>query len=211
MSDFLRKNGVSLASLVVALCALLFTAIQMDQSQIHNRVTLAPLVGIGIDDHDLTRRSGLYFENGGLGPAIVKGVNLRIEGEEFRFETHVPWERVRAHLNNRNEKFGNEVIEFSSLPKNHFIGAGEKHFLISVSSKNASEDALAVLRNFVGKIEVGICYQSVYRDLFYIEGLGTEEFSDHCLDNYTSTIFGKRMQYKAPWRQTLTYQDIVGE
>ncbi|KAJ30514.1 hypothetical protein [Sulfitobacter pontiacus] len=211
MLEFFKKNPVSLASLVVAVCALLFTAMQMDQSQIHNRVTLAPLVGIGIDDHDPTRTSGLYFENGGLGPAIVKGINLRIDGEEFRFETHIAWENVREHLNNNNETFGNEMIEFSSLPKNHFIGAGERHFLISVSSENASDDALAVLRDLVGRVEVGICYQSVYRDLFYVEGGGSEEFSEHCLDNYTSTIFGERIQFKAPWRQTLTYQDIVGD
>lgn len=108
---------VSIASIVIAVSALLMTYVQIEQTRIHNRISVEPWLSFNFNrSNNECSDLGMYFllKSTGLGPAII---------EETEY-------CIKDSCTDNANKFINYVRELADVPRNDYsessIDAGEE-------------------------------------------------------------------------------------
>lgn len=152
MADLTSQDLTAIASVAVAVLAMVATAWQAAIAREHNRKSTMPILGFHGDHRD---GSHIYMRNDGVGPAIIKEVRYFVDStpcsdiDEFDTKLSVP-----THLN--------EYIRAKiSLPIT--IGVGHSVLLLTLKGKATDEQ---LVNSLVARVDFQILYESVYGEHF---------------------------------------------
>jgi hypothetical protein len=146
---------ISLASAVVALCALGVTFWQTHAVRKHNRLSVKPFLATTEGTHTQDNNGKVSFEiqNCGVGPALIKSFALWDGDNEICINNRTAYEN---HLDKITSGF--KDVSMSCFVPGFALPTGSKHTLLEFSY-NKNQDIL-----FVHKLNVVIEYQSIYQD-----------------------------------------------
>lgn len=150
---------ISLASAVVALCALGVTVWQGRQNDKHNKMSVRPKLTASEDYEDDDKGRTVSFEliNAGFGPAIIKDFVLVYDGKEVANNNRKAYEDFLRQLS--------QDVSFQSLysfiPDSSLL-AGERYELFSFRHKHGQDIS------FIDKLNLRVNYQSIYEDEIFV-------------------------------------------
>ncbi len=150
---------ISLASAVVALCALGVTVWQGRQNDRHNKMSVRPKLTASEDYQDDDKGRTVSFEliNAGFGPAIIKDFVLVYDGKEVANNNRKAYEDFLRQLS--------KDVTFQSLysfiPDSSLL-AGERYELFSFRHKHGQDVS------FIDKLNLRVNYQSIYEDEIFV-------------------------------------------
>ena len=147
-------NLISVGSLFVAVCALVFTAWQLSVQRRHNKISVRPHLFV------FTQRSQnndvytlqILLINNGLGPAFIDSFQLFHRGREVQPKVVLSEVLGDMMKNSSHTTLGNDY----AMPPN------EKKVLLSVTFQASSENKVQSLEEKINEIDLVICYSSVY-------------------------------------------------
>ncbi|MEQ8693270.1 MAG: hypothetical protein RIC89_20830 [Pseudomonadales bacterium] len=148
------QTVLSLVGMFIGLLALYAALTESEAVRQQTAAAVWPFVQISVADFDTGERAGftLSFKNAGVGPALVRSLQLNIDGQPMR-----DWEHVVAHLGGElNEEVGRIYIS------DRVLSPDEKVDLISVSNAALARKFQATLANPDNSIVY--CYCSIFDD-----------------------------------------------
>jgi hypothetical protein len=85
---------VGLSSVVIALCALIFTVWAGWRTHVHNKLLVKPKLMTWISSEQDQGYYSVEFRNNGLGPALVENYTIKVDGEIMHGEATEPIENA---------------------------------------------------------------------------------------------------------------------
>ncbi len=153
--------SISLASAIVAACALAVTVWQGRQNYKHNKMSVRPKLTASEDyqDDDKGRTVSFDLINAGFGPAIIKDFVLAYDGKEVSNNNRKAFEDFLTQLT--KDKGVSLLSLYSFIPDSSLL-AEERYELFSFHHRHGQDVS------FIDKLNVRINYQSIYEDETYI-------------------------------------------
>ena len=162
---------ISTSSVVIALAALFVACWQGHLTRRHNCLSVLP----SLQTHTEQSNSGLAgcveltLSNSGVGPAIIKTIQLKKNGKPVGELSN---ELVDAELNNLRLKTKN--VRTLWMEPEYFMSEKEKLSLVliefeSTDPKVTASSLLDKIRQIFDSYEIKITYESVYGDKFELD------------------------------------------
>ncbi|MBO1926630.1 hypothetical protein J3998_03490 [Thiomicrorhabdus sp. 6S2-11] len=151
------EMAVSVASLIVALCALGFTAWQTNTQRKHNRISVKPhLFSLSTSDRNKNiARLQILLINNGLGPAFINEFKVFYKGIESE-----PHTAVKSALGNLAKN-----SSLTILGDDYAMPEKDKEVLLSVTFPAKSEDEVTIVANRLDELDLLINYSSAYEKM----------------------------------------------
>jgi hypothetical protein len=156
----LWEISISLASAVVAACALGITVWQACLTRKHNQLSVQPYLTTSqfenAENHVFTLTISL--ENCGIGPAIIKNF-IFFDGDQeiARNNYHL----VESYL--KNNILSAYVFYFGFCVPGFAISAGTNHLLLQITSTSGP-----VNMSLINRLNIIVEYQSIYQDDVFV-------------------------------------------
>ena len=151
-------NVISLCAAIVALSALGVSIYQSYLMRKHNRLSLRPFLNLDHSYNDLHPISIKVFNNG-CGPAIVKNVDFKINGNSVNTRSQDEFIAAFADI----DIDLNRISFSASFPKKQaFVKAGDQFTIISFDSSHTDKELHAFLMSKLSLIEVNVEYECMY-------------------------------------------------
>ena len=151
MKDRILKETKLWAPIIIALCALFLTIYQGDQTRLHNQLSVKPSLFSSFYYND--KSAGYTLDSRGLGPAIIKWVEVQVDGQ-----ARGNWFEVESALGLSVPSGSNGT--HSNPYTGIFLMPGDKMTLYAVGSENN----IAYLRKNYERVRIKICYCSIYAE-----------------------------------------------
>lgn len=152
----------SIASTIIAICALALTVYQTKSSDKHNRLMVTPHISSTTHIDKNTHTLSLHLENNGIGPAIIQEFSIVVDGKQVKSQDEVEAAIVLLVKNLPIDEWGHESIERKS-----FLSAGAKIELVTLVCTKVPLEAL--MQSIDPRINVTIEYTSIYGERFTYE------------------------------------------
>jgi len=148
---------VSISTLVVALCALGFTAWQISVQRNHNRISVRPhLFSFTTrDKHDNIARLQILLINNGLGPAFINRFQIYYKGQPCE-----PDAAVSAALGDLSKNSSRTI-----LGDDYGMPANETKVLIAVTFPAAADEVIDSVEAKINTLDLVIEYSSAYEKM----------------------------------------------
>ncbi len=149
---------ISLASTVIALSAFGLSIYQVSSLKKHNRLSVKPRLEFNYHS-DQGQKVMLHLTNGGLGPAILKSINVELNG----------------HLTEIDEKFWNSLVEeFNEgiekwcyyLSGTDILRVGEERELLRIEPKKPQLTLSCELERKIDGLRFIVTYESLYGETY---------------------------------------------
>lgn len=152
---------ISLASAVVALCALGVTIWQGHQNYRHNKMSVRPKLTASEDYQDDDKGRTISFEliNAGFGPAIIKDFILVYDGKKVSNNNRKAFEDFLTQL---TKDQGVDLLSLYSFIPGSSLLTEERYELFSFRHKHGQNVS------FIDKLNLRVNYQSIYEDETFI-------------------------------------------
>ena len=162
-----RSSGANRASAIAAGAAT-FTAIvavvialwDNVQTRKHNRLTVQPYIVIQRVQHDSSGigRGEIMLSNEGVGPAILRGLEIRLQLEDGRDTVMTSWGTAAPLIQRR----GLLIRGWMEIDSGSALGVQRNGLLLRVQSEGDS--ASTRIQNLFDALQVRLRYGSVYGD-----------------------------------------------
>ncbi len=151
--------GTSIASVSIALTAVIFSLLQIRKTDKHNRLMVTPHISSVTHVNSEKGITAIILENNGLGPAVIKNFviyvdDTMIEGDDI---VEVSLKRLLDGL--PIDEWGHE-----SITNNSFLPAGGKIEIATIVSAHISPEE--IIKKLDSRIALHIGYNSIYGDRF---------------------------------------------
>ncbi len=148
---------VSTASVVIALCALIFTAWQFYLQRTHNRISVRPHLSMftTTERHNNEAKLQVLLVNNGLGPAFINHFKVYHNGQECE-----PNAAVFAVLGDLKEN-----MSVTILGDDYAMPANETRCLLSVTFPALSNENVEQVKDKINSLDIVIEYSSVYEKM----------------------------------------------
>ena len=155
------ENIISFVSLLVALCALVFTWYQVRISREHNRLSVKPHITTFSHSQTIGTDAYLTIElmNNGLGPAIIKSFQVLFDGKIVSLNDQ---KKTTQHIKNQFQQQKGYHIE--QLGPGYAMPANEKRIMLQLKFPGAGglQDTYEAL---LDRHELIIEYETVYGEI----------------------------------------------
>ncbi len=170
--DLEAEAYIAIGSGVIAVIALWANIREGKETRKNNRLSLRPLLTIGLDSYtkDNIAYTGVELVNKGTGPAIIKKFILRYDGKVKSCDNLKDYKDFL-----KKSLKGFVSITSGSYIPGGFIKAGEKRQLVGVGY--TTETQKKKFDDFVDRLDICIYYQSIYEDEIFIRD--TEPYRGH--------------------------------
>lgn len=157
-----QSDWIALSAMIVAVLALFVTIWESYQSRKHNRLSVKPLLGIGVDIHE---KLEFTLSNQGIGPAVIKEFSVYFDGKLLS-------------KNPRSDIY-RELLE-GSVGKYKFhipfegacIKEGAEKSLLGVFYDNPKTNKKSI-ESLSNKFAFKVVYTSIYGEKYAIAEIGT--------------------------------------
>ncbi len=150
---------LSMAGAVTAVCALAFSIWEGRQARKHNRLSVRPLLAFHHEKRPEAR--SLVLKNIGLGPAILKQLQLFVRGKLVNEPQEGGWPEV-FYLTGISSGFA----IYYYLIGDDLIDSGASQVVLQVQCTGYSKEKLAELDLALALLSVRFEYESMYRERF---------------------------------------------
>jgi hypothetical protein len=140
---------IALAAQLTSLCALALTIYQAEATRKHDRLTVMPRLLVSYS-YRADSGAALVVDNRGLGPVLVKTFDVLVDDSAV-----TSWEELMSRLRMRASAY-----RFSQLFPGEAFPAGTIGVLFGVDSGASAR----YLRRQIHRVDVQICYCSLYED-----------------------------------------------
>ncbi len=158
----------AIASILIAFIAAFGTVMQGLYNRAHNRLSVRPL--LAFDESTTIQAEGnnakFYLINAGVGPAIIKNVDLIFDGKVVSSNDYKTY---HSFLRNDMGRFIKGRLRY--IPRDDVISVGQKQKMWTLKYRNTKEDI-----ETVNKLRLRIEYQSIYQGKVFI--FDTKDFKD---------------------------------
>lgn len=148
---------VSISSLIIALCALVFTIWQTYIQRAHNRLSVKPhlFTFTTKDRHNNLARLQILLKNNGLGPAFINKFQVYYKGQECE-----PDVAINAVLGEWAKNSSRTVLgEAYAMPEK------ETEVLLSVTFPAESDEVVDEIEKKIDQLDLVIEYSSAYEKM----------------------------------------------
>jgi hypothetical protein len=160
--------------LIVAILALVTAVLSAYATRVHNRLSVKPLLNISLDFSE--GKVGLKVKNCGVGPAIIKTIQVRFQNELFD-GSKMDWgvkigNEYKAVLSKENKS---ELLTemdktfYSIYMPGDIITANESYYLYESMDNVTNNEVLALLYLLLLDVGLKITYTSIYNEKFIID------------------------------------------
>ncbi|WP_139831431.1 MULTISPECIES: hypothetical protein [unclassified Pseudomonas] len=158
-----EKDWTDYAATVIALAAVCFTIYQVMQQRRHNRLMVTPNLD-GVTHEDVQQNSYVYtITNNGVGPAILKSVELYFDDVLMAPEKLISDMVVEIFPSLPRGNFGHHVVAVGSFIP---VGAVIKIVTISCMGDLTPDEVKKTLSK---RTRLVLQYESIYKDVFYFD------------------------------------------
>ncbi|WP_324779579.1 hypothetical protein [Thiobacillus sedimenti] len=154
-------TGIS--SVVIALCALVFSFWQGAQTKKHNRLSVRPHLTTWTHSNSDKGFYAVELVNNGIGPAIIEDFVLKIDGKQISGNGTEPIEKALKILFPNFSYHSNH----SYLAKNYSIVPKERCIVVSVQFLGPQFPAPEVVEHALNRGDLEISYKSFYEENFH--------------------------------------------
>ena len=176
MRKWFRENSIVLISTVIAVCALGLTIFQGCEQRNHNILSVVPDLGVkvlALPSQD-GREAGIYFFNGGLGPARIKALGVSHEDVALQNISELldlvvaSWVSLHPEEEPADLRSGvyMSIIPFGQELSIGLLPAGEDYTLLSFSNSVVTKEFTAFLTQFFSKLTFRAAWKSIYGENF---------------------------------------------
>ncbi|MBE8733937.1 hypothetical protein [Aeromonas veronii] len=203
MKNFIKENSLNLASIIIALCAVVLTVHQAYSTNYHNRISLLPLIQAGFDITD-DGQITLYFENAGNGPAIVTGF------ESFGIKSQSIRESLINFLQNENIPPNEVNLLTTTISERVIIKDGDRLNIAELYLRkiNKSDQKAQKIIDYLANFPMTICYMSLYQDELYATSSQNYVFKNSCAYKGAFSIFGYWVKYRNPFGSSVEQSKV---
>lgn len=124
------QTAIAISAIVIAIASLAVSIYQVRAARLHNRHTVRPLLQLRLKTAPGTK-SGIWLMNTGLGPAIVTGTRVWLDGEDLGVWNRATSRRVRAGITPRPRA--------SALADGMGVPPGHIEYLLSLDAYSPAE------------------------------------------------------------------------
>lgn len=159
---------IALASVVVAIVSAIFAAYQAFISRQHNRLSVRPHITTWADQTDEDKLYKIKFEliNNGLGPAILKEINIFFEKKLIgNNKNRDDLEKSILEILSKQPNISRRVVSMMGL--DFPLPAGERQTLLEIHIPFSWDLKKDEYMAFLDKFDAEISYQSMYREGFF--------------------------------------------
>ena len=121
------KTSKDTIALIVAMFSLAISGFSLYQTSHHDKISLKPLLNFVEEPDDSDPQVGLLLENEGLGPAIIKSVDIFIDRKPVK-----DWEQAVNYCKIKNS----DAVAWTTIEKNEAIKEGKTIALFYRRTKN---------------------------------------------------------------------------
>lgn len=157
-----QSDWIALSAMIVAIFALFVTTWESYQSRKHNRLSVKPFLGIGVDIHEKVE---FTLSNQGIGPAVVKEFSVYFDGKLLSKNPRADIYRELLEGSIGKYKFH---IPFEGA----CIKEGAEKSLLRVVYDDPKTNKQSI-KNFSNKFAFKVVYTSIYGDQDAISEVGT--------------------------------------
>ena len=165
----MRKNielYLSTFAVLISFVAAGFSGWQLKDAREHNRLSVKPIINITPYLEAEGGRSGVYISNQGLGPALIKSMNVTVDGETFGGQAQNVWPDIlsRAGTEPLCYKHGWQI-------QGSVLKVGEEEAILAPTEADLPYcNALAMIFQLQKDITIKINYESIYKESFVAIG-----------------------------------------
>ncbi len=163
------SDYIAIASVVIALVALITTIFQLRAAKIHNILSVRPLLHMHIENDDALKYS---FENKGLGPAVIMQTTFIIDGKQFNNPSYKQLHNALSMISVDDFKLLEYEFHLPVTGTAYKVGEQIDLLKFSVIDGSPSPDFYELLKK---KVEVFLVYQSLYQEKAF--ACGSREYS----------------------------------
>lgn len=157
-----QSDWIALSAMIVAVFALFVTIWDSYQSRKHNRLSVKPFLGIGVDIHEKVE---FTLSNQGIGPAVIKEFSVYFDGKLLSKNPRADIYRDLLEGSIGKYKFH---IPFEGA----CIKEGAEKSLLRVDYDDPKKNKQSI-ENFSNKLAFKVVYTSIYGDQDAIAEVGT--------------------------------------
>lgn len=154
----------AIVSLFVAVLALVISIWESMMNREHNRLSVLPNLAFELN-YDANGTSGLYLYNRGLGPARIKSIETKLDGQALPDNAAI--QTISGAL--WNPELG--IVDSTLLPSGHYlypdsiVDVDEVINLVGIPAGALDSDKIVAYRDFFfGRVRITIEYCSLYQD-----------------------------------------------
>ena len=150
-----------IATISIAVIALLVSIWQGLVTRRHNRLSVTPHIDISLQKY--RERFGFLMDNTGVGPAVIEWFSIRIDDKEIPYESGSGgWKEACTNIG-----IDNLNISYAFYKAGDFMKSGTSFWALRWDdSGTASEEQLKSVADRFQHIHLSIGYRSVYGDRF---------------------------------------------
>jgi hypothetical protein len=150
----------TIATVIIALCALFLSYWQLRALSRHNKLSIKPLITFEVYSADFENGFGIYIRNSGIGPAIVKDFKILIDSTEIIAERPELWKKAAEKL-----LIDYNTLKIFTLFNNFTIPAG-KRFPMLTAESNINPDLKKLFIDAIPRVNIIVHYKSIYNESF---------------------------------------------
>lgn len=150
----------TIATVIIALCALFLSYWQFRALSRHNKLSIKPLITFEVYSAETENGFGIYIRNSGIGPAIVKNFKIVVDSTEIIAERPELWKKAAVKLS-----IDYNTLKFFTLYNNFTIPAG-KRFPMLTTDSNIKLDLKKLFVEALPRVNIIVYYNSIYNETF---------------------------------------------
>lgn len=160
MQDWESLTGIS--SVVIALCALVFTIWAGWLTHKHNKLSVKPHLTTCVNRRTELHQYGIEIVNNGLGPAVIDSFVVKLDGNEMKGHATEPIESIlKALFVDSSYKY-----EATTLDVGYSMPSNEKRPLVTVQFLEPFTITPEDFEEKLSRCELLIEYSNYYGDSF---------------------------------------------
>jgi len=159
---------VSLASLVIAICAICVSVWQGIQTRKHNQISVTPHLTTWVETEAKKNKYTIELMNNGIGPAVIDSFSLCVDGKEIKSESS-----KKIGLALKILFPNNDYKEYHSWFGNKYVMAkDEKRSLLDIIFLGPNAPSSEKVLKNIERSSLKIIYRSMYDKFFVLETKG---------------------------------------
>lgn len=164
----LRRDPIAICSAIIAGCALTVSIWQGYAGRRHSLLSARPYLDIEAHFNQDSAWYGVRIRNEGLGPAIVKGLQLVVDDTVIPGNDRDGWMQALQEIDLKKKPY-----TYNPMPGENIVAHGQELPLFGFTASkieelDAREAARKELRSKLPHLLFEICYCSIYEECFLL-------------------------------------------
>ncbi len=157
----LHEFILTICTIIISIIALFYSIKQTKLNQLHNRLSVKPILDYSVLISTSYNRFSVIIENNGLGPAVISNFRLFIDNMSFfdlkEIHNIEDYGNLSIFLDYQENK-----LDWHHISTGNVINVGQKIEIVGFKYDKYSNENSTKFRNMVNRIKFEVKYSSIY-------------------------------------------------